>query len=47
MNDNKVTIDLDRYTELIRKEAIYDKLIERRDISLYLYEKVEEGIKNA
>lgn len=47
MSDNKITIDLDRYAELIRKEVIYDKLMEGKDINIYLYQKVEEEKTNA
>ena len=41
-----VQISLERYEELVKKEAIYDKIMEKRDVNLYLFEKVEEDIKN-
>jgi len=37
-----VQISLERYEELVKKEAIYDKIMEKRDVNLYLFEKVEE-----
>lgn len=37
-----VTIDLERFEELIKKEALLDKLMEGKDVSIYLYQKVEE-----
>lgn len=43
MGENTIKIDLERYNELIRKETILDKLMEDKDISIYLYQKVEEG----
>lgn len=41
-----VQISLERYEELVKKEVIYDKIMEKRDVNLYLFEKVEEDIKN-
>lgn len=41
-----VQISLERYEELIKKETIYDKIMEKRDVNLYLFEKVEEEINN-
>ena len=41
-----VQISLERYEELVKKETIYDKIMEKRDVSLYLFEKVEEDINN-
>lgn len=37
-----VTISLERFEELIRKEALLDKIMEDKDISIYLYQRVEE-----
>lgn len=47
MNEQKVEITLERYEELVKKEAIYDKLMESKRISLYVYTEVEaqEGSK--
>ena len=45
--DEAVAISLERYDELIKKEALLDKLMEGKDISIYLYQKVEEGLNNA
>ena len=41
-----VQISLERYEELVKKEVIYDKIMEKRDVNLYLFEKVEDDIKN-
>ena len=45
--DEALSISLERYDELIRKETILDKLMEGKDINIYLYQKVEEGLDNA
>lgn len=45
IKDTAVAIDLERYNELIKKEALLDKLMENKNISVYLYQKVEEEIK--
>lgn len=42
MAKQEVTISLERYEELIKKEALLDKLMEDKGISIYLYQKVEE-----
>lgn len=42
MGDNIIKIDLDRYNELIRKETILDKLMEGKDVSVYLYQIINE-----
>ena len=42
MENPKIAISLERYDELIKKEALLDKLMEGKDISVYLYQKVEE-----
>ena len=42
MGENIIKIDLERYNELIRKETILDKLMEGKDISIYLYQPVNE-----
>lgn len=41
MENQTVEVSLDRYEELIKKEALLDKLMEGKDISVYLFEKVE------
>lgn len=45
IKDTAVAIDLERYNELIKKEALLDKLMENKSINVYLYQKVEEEIK--
>ena len=40
--DMAVAIPVERYNELIKKEALLDKLMEGKDISVYLYQRVEE-----
>jgi len=45
--DEAVAIPLERYDELIKKEALLDKLMEGKGVSVYLYQKVEEGLNNA
>lgn len=41
MENQTVEISLERYEELIKKEALLDKLMEGKDVSVYLYEKME------
>lgn len=41
MEKPTVTIDLDRYTDLIKKEAIYDSLMKDKGVNMYLYVKEE------
>ena len=45
--DEAVAITLERYDELIKKEALLDKLMEGKDVNVYLFQKVEEELKNA
>lgn len=45
IQDTAVAISLERYNELIKKEALLDKLMENKSISVYLFQKVEEEIK--
>lgn len=45
--DEAVAIPLERYDELIKKEALLDKLMEGKDVNIYLFQKVEEELKNA
>lgn len=46
MDNQGVKITLERYDELIKKEALLDKLMEGKNISIYLYQRVEE-VNNA
>jgi len=39
MGKSTVTIDLDRYVELIRKETIFDELMKDKGVNMYLYVK--------
>lgn len=39
MEKSTVTIDLDRYVELIRKETIFDELMKDKGVNMYLYVK--------
>lgn len=45
MENQGVKISLERYDELIKKEALLDKLMEDKNISVYIYHKGE--VKNA
>lgn len=40
--DEAIAISLERYDELIKKEALLDKLMEGKDINVYLHYKVDE-----
>ena len=40
--DEAVAISLERYDELIKKEALFDKLTEGKGINIYLYQIIEE-----
>lgn len=42
VEDKTIAVGIERYNELIRKEALLDKLMENKAISVYLYQKVEE-----
>lgn len=41
MEKQTVTIDLARYEELVKKEALYDKVTEGKDVEFYLTSKPE------
>ena len=41
MDKQMVEITLERYEELVKKEAVFDKLMENKKISLYVYTEVE------
>lgn len=48
MKNQVIKIRLERYEELVKKEALLDKLLEDKKISIYLYEElVKKGVKNA
>lgn len=47
MENQGVKISLERYDELIKKEALLDRLMEDKDVSVYLYQKVKEDTTNA
>lgn len=40
-----VTIGLERYEELVKKEAYYDALMVGKKLSIYMFEEVKEGLK--
>ena len=44
--DTAVAISIERYNELIKKEALLDRLMVDKEVSVYLYQKVEEGSVN-
>ena len=49
MENQTVQVRVERYEELIKKEALLDKLMEGKSISVYLFENVDikEGELNA
>ena len=47
MEKQTITIDLERYNELIKKEAIYDRLTASSDVNMYLVPRLEEVNTNA
>ena len=44
MENQTITISLERYEELILKEALYDKITEDADVKVYLSARLE--VKN-
>jgi hypothetical protein len=40
-----VTIGLERYEELVKKEAYYDALMVGKKLSIYMFEEVKEELK--
>jgi len=42
MDKQTVNITLERYEELMKKEILFDKIMEGKDISVYPYVKTEE-----
>lgn len=47
MEKKTITIELERYEELVKKEAIFDKLTESSDVYVYLSARLEEVKTNA
>lgn len=47
MDKETIIIDLERYDELIKKEAIYDRLTASSDVNMYLVPRLEEVKTNA
>ena len=47
MEKQTITIDLERYDELVKKEAIYDQLTAGSDVNMYLVPRLEEVKTNA
>lgn len=45
MENEKVTISLERYDELIKKEVLYDELTKGKKTSMYLYQEVDETLE--
>lgn len=42
MDKQTVNVSLERYEELIKKEALLDKLMEGKGVNVYMYQKIEE-----
>lgn len=42
VDKTSVTISLERYDELIKKEAIYDELTKDKKFNIYLFQEVED-----
>ena len=40
-----INIDLKRYEELVKKEALYDALMVGKKLSIYMYGDVKEELK--
>ena len=47
MEKPTIQIDLERYEELVKKEVLFDKLMEDKKLNIYLYQEVKEGLNNA
>lgn len=47
IKDEAVAISMERYDELIKKEAFFDKLMEGKGINIYLYAENVGGTDNA
>lgn len=46
VTDEAITISIERYDELIIKEALLNKLMVDKDVNVYLYQRIEvaEGV---
>lgn len=42
MEKQVIEISLERYDELIKKEALYDVLMKDKELSIYPYNRIEE-----
>lgn len=49
MEKQTIQVSVERYEELIKKEALLDKLMEDKSVSVYLYNDMPEkgGVTNA
>lgn len=45
MEKPTITINLERYDELIKKEVLYDELTKNKGINMYLYQEVKEPLR--
>jgi len=45
METPTITISLERYDELIKKEVLYDELTKNKGINMYLFQEVKEPLK--
>ena len=45
MEKSTITISLERYDELIKKEVLYDELTKNKGINMYLYQEVKEPLR--
>ena len=45
MEKQTITINLERYEELIKKEALYDEITKGKKTNIYLYHEVNEPLK--
>lgn len=42
--DKAVAVPVQRYDELVKKEALLDKIMEGKELSIYLYQPVKEEL---
>lgn len=45
MDKQTITINLERYDELIKKEVLYDELTKNKGINMYLFQEVNEPLR--
>lgn len=45
METPTITISLERYDELIKKEVLYDELTKNKGINMYLFQEVNERLR--